>query len=68
MEDKPKNPIQDKFFEEMSKSKDLNFDYEVAKMMIEDDGNLISKMYYYDKDSKQNSNFYILINNLYRNC
>lgn len=53
--DRANDPSMNKFFDEMAKCKNIVFDYEVAKMTIECNENLISKMYYYDKDSKKNS-------------
>jgi len=52
---KSDNPKTLKFFDDIRKFNELKFDYEVSKMIIENDENLISKMYYYDKETQKNS-------------
>ncbi len=53
--DKNSDFSKSKFFKEMDKSKNLDFDYEVSKMIIENEQNLISQMYFFDKQSNENS-------------
>ncbi len=54
-----------KFYGDLKKSKDLVFDYEVSKLKIEEDKDLISKMYFQDKQTNKESSVYF---KYFRDC